>query len=45
MRNIISTAAAILLATASTVFHVSMRYWPFADKSVFRGVGKQPWQP
>jgi hypothetical protein len=21
------------------------RYWPFADKSVFRGVGNQPWQP
>jgi hypothetical protein len=27
------------------VFHDSMRYWPLADKSVFRGVGNQPWQP
>gem|GEM_PF-6642963 len=27
------------------VFHVSMRYWPLADKSDFRGVGNQPWQP
>jgi hypothetical protein len=30
---------------ARRVSHVSMRYWPLADKSVFRGVGNQPWQP
>ena len=30
---------------AHRVFHVSMRYWPLADKSVSRGVGNQPWQP
>jgi hypothetical protein len=30
---------------AHRVFQVSMRYWPLADKPVFRGVGSQPWQP